>query len=382
MEHVQEVDREPPRPPPQSQPMGQRHEVGNAHPPLPPHLRIPLAGGPHRPRHRRVRRRRRPIHAPPIRLPLRGSPRHAGGPGRQKSLGTICWRRGHLHDRGAHAERMGPSERDVAFPRAEFRQGVRRHVPGRDGSPEGRLGDQLGSLDETPGRVDHDPLGRRRSRLAPQGRAGSGRGGPDPSQEERRGGPKGHERIPRRPRRGPEGRRIARQGGRSGLRPKRRQVLRVGEEGSAPEGGDRTPGRVRGRLHLQVPSGEGREGERRVGERGGGGRGGAGRHAGSAVRGGEGATGRGRDARGHLRGNEGRADERRGVRLSGSGTLPGPLEVRRRERGQDQGGVQGDDTVLPARCQRGGDGGGEEVLLQWGTGHSHGSVREGILELC
>ncbi len=48
---VRQVDPELPRPPGTHQPVGQRGSVGDANPPVPPHDRVPLAGGAHGPRH-------------------------------------------------------------------------------------------------------------------------------------------------------------------------------------------------------------------------------------------------------------------------------------------------------------------------------------------
>ena len=49
---VRQVDPELPRPAAPDQPMGQRRALGDAHAPVPPHDGVPLAGGPHRARHR------------------------------------------------------------------------------------------------------------------------------------------------------------------------------------------------------------------------------------------------------------------------------------------------------------------------------------------
>ena len=49
---VREVDPELPRPAAAHQPVGQRGALGAAHAAVPPHHRVPLAGGPHRARHR------------------------------------------------------------------------------------------------------------------------------------------------------------------------------------------------------------------------------------------------------------------------------------------------------------------------------------------
>ena len=54
-----QMDPELPRLAGADQPMGQRRPLGNADAPVPADRRVPLAGGPHRPRHRRRRPRRR-----------------------------------------------------------------------------------------------------------------------------------------------------------------------------------------------------------------------------------------------------------------------------------------------------------------------------------
>ena len=54
-----EVGAELPRPAAAGEPVGQRGALGAAAPPVPAHHRVPLAGGPHRPRHPRGRRRLR-----------------------------------------------------------------------------------------------------------------------------------------------------------------------------------------------------------------------------------------------------------------------------------------------------------------------------------
>jgi len=50
---VQELDTELPRPAAADKPVGQRSALGNAHAPVPAHRRVPVAGRPHRARHRK-----------------------------------------------------------------------------------------------------------------------------------------------------------------------------------------------------------------------------------------------------------------------------------------------------------------------------------------
>ena len=52
MEHIQELDHILERPPYPLQPVGKCRTLGDAHPPFPPHGRIPLAGGPYSTCHR------------------------------------------------------------------------------------------------------------------------------------------------------------------------------------------------------------------------------------------------------------------------------------------------------------------------------------------
>ncbi len=57
---VREVGAELSRPAAADQPVGERRALGDAHAPVPAHRRVPLAGGPHRARHRARRPSRRP----------------------------------------------------------------------------------------------------------------------------------------------------------------------------------------------------------------------------------------------------------------------------------------------------------------------------------
>ena len=57
---VQPLDQVVPRPAAEAEPVGQRDALGDAHASLPAHLRVPLAGGPHRPRRRSATRWKKP----------------------------------------------------------------------------------------------------------------------------------------------------------------------------------------------------------------------------------------------------------------------------------------------------------------------------------
>ena len=70
--HVRTVDPELPRPAAAHQPVVQRRALGDAHPAVPAHRRVPLAGRPHRPRHRSRSRRRDAAHARRLRRLRRG----------------------------------------------------------------------------------------------------------------------------------------------------------------------------------------------------------------------------------------------------------------------------------------------------------------------
>ena len=75
-----QVDPELPRPAPAAEPVGQRGALGAAAPPVPAHQRVPLAGGPHRPRHLRRRPGLRRAHPPRGLRGLHGRRAgHAGG---------------------------------------------------------------------------------------------------------------------------------------------------------------------------------------------------------------------------------------------------------------------------------------------------------------
>ncbi len=62
LEHLQELDPLLAGPAHPVQPVGERRALGDAHPPVPPHRGVPLAGRTHRPRHRRRGRGREAAH--------------------------------------------------------------------------------------------------------------------------------------------------------------------------------------------------------------------------------------------------------------------------------------------------------------------------------
>ncbi len=118
--HVLQVDQELPRPAAPPQPVGQRGAVGDAHAPLPAHHRVPLAGGPHGPRHPRGvvgRGHQDPRDLPPLRRGVDGGPRPHGGEDRRGEV------RGgpedHVH-RGHDAGRQGAPGGHEPRPRARI----------------------------------------------------------------------------------------------------------------------------------------------------------------------------------------------------------------------------------------------------------------------
>ena len=161
------------------QPVGQRRALGDAHAPVPPHGRIPVAGGAHRPRDARGGDRRG--HEDDKRL--QGVRRAIHGPARdrgpQVAQRTVRRRRGHAHDRGADAGRQGVAERYVALSGAEFRQGVRRAVHQQGGQARIRVGHVVGRLDPPDGSAHHGPFGQQRAGAAAGARADPGGARPD-----------------------------------------------------------------------------------------------------------------------------------------------------------------------------------------------------------
>ena len=162
---VRQVDPVPPRPAAADQPVGQRGPLGAAPAAVPAHHRVPLAGGPHRPRHLRGRPGRDdagPGGVPGV---------HGGHPGRGRGDGgevgrrAVRRRRPHLHARGPDARRQGPPDGDQPQPRPQLRPRLRHPVPVGRGQARVRGHHLLGQLHPDARRGDHDP--RRRPRPAP-----------------------------------------------------------------------------------------------------------------------------------------------------------------------------------------------------------------------
>merc|ERR1719217_1888983 len=88
--------------------------MGDADASVPAYFRIPLARGTHGSRHGRGCHKRLKRYARPVRRHVREVARHTCGEGGQESVRALRGCRGDIHNRGAHAERLGPPERDVA----------------------------------------------------------------------------------------------------------------------------------------------------------------------------------------------------------------------------------------------------------------------------
>ena len=129
MEHLPQLDTLVPRPAAHVQPVVQRHAVGNAHPPLPPYIGIPVARGAHGTRNARGSRGRSKANAESLCRLCRTMARRSGGAGREERDRTLCRSTRHLHHRSHDAGRKGTPERHVALPRAELCQVVRRYFP-------------------------------------------------------------------------------------------------------------------------------------------------------------------------------------------------------------------------------------------------------------
>ena len=140
--------------------------LGEADAPVPPHRRVPLAGGAHGPRDGEGSGRGDDADA-------RGLPRGGGegalppgcrGP--QERVREVRGSGGDLLHRGDDAGQEGAAGGHLALPGAEFRQGLRRAVPDPRGKARLRLGDELGRIHPPHRRGDHDALGRQGTRTA------------------------------------------------------------------------------------------------------------------------------------------------------------------------------------------------------------------------
>ena len=142
------LDQELSRPAAADQPVGQRGALGNAHAPVPAHHRVPLAGGPHRPRRRgRGARTRRCSMLEVYRAFAEDDAGDAGDRRREAGERALPRRRRHLLDRGDDAGRQGAAGRHLALPRPELRPRPEHPLPERRRRAGVLPHDQLGRLD-------------------------------------------------------------------------------------------------------------------------------------------------------------------------------------------------------------------------------------------
>ena len=145
LEHLQELDSELPRSAAAHQSVVQRRPLGDAHPAVPAHGRVPLAGRPHRPRHPGRGGGRDPAHARGLPHLRRGLDGHAGAD-RAQERGPKVPRRGlHAVHRGDDAGPQGAAGGHQPFPGPELRQGVRRQVPEPDRASSNMPGPRAGA---------------------------------------------------------------------------------------------------------------------------------------------------------------------------------------------------------------------------------------------
>ncbi len=153
------------------QPVGERGPLGEGHPPLPAHDRVPLAGGPHPPRHRRGGSGGDAQDA--RRLPglLRGDAGHAGALRPEDREREVRRCAQDLRDRGADGRRPGAAGRDEPQPRPALLRGLRHRVPGQEPGAGQAVVHLVGDLDPDDRRAHHDPRRRLGARPAAEGGA-------------------------------------------------------------------------------------------------------------------------------------------------------------------------------------------------------------------
>ena len=142
---VREVDPELSRPAGADQPVGQRGALGDAHAPVPAHHRVPLAGGPHRARHRGGGRggdADDPRAVPHLHGGVDGD---AGAHRPQDRQRAVRRRAAHVLPRGADAGQQGAAGRHQPQPGAELRPGVRGEVPEPGGEGKSTSGTRRGA---------------------------------------------------------------------------------------------------------------------------------------------------------------------------------------------------------------------------------------------
>ena len=159
LEYLQGLDPVLPRPAAPLQPVGERRTLGDAHPPVPAHGGISLAGGPHGPCHEGGGHRGGYPDDPRLPKIRRGVDGRTGNRRSQIAERTVrrCGR--YPHDRSADAGRQGPPERHVALPGPKLRQGIRRTIHQQGGQTRIRMGHFLGCFDPSDGSAHHGSLG-------------------------------------------------------------------------------------------------------------------------------------------------------------------------------------------------------------------------------
>ena len=175
LRHAREVDPELPRLAGAAEPVVQHRPLGDAHAAVPAHHGVPLARRAYSTRHvggSGGRGASDPRHLPPV---PGGVARAAGADGLEDRQRALRGRGADLRARRPDARQQGDAGGDVALPRPELRQGVRRAIPDGRGRARLRVVDIVGRVHAPNRRADHDPLGRQRPDRASKGRTGAGR---------------------------------------------------------------------------------------------------------------------------------------------------------------------------------------------------------------
>ena len=142
-----QVDPELPRPAAAAEPVGQRGALGAAAPAVPAHQRVPLAGGPHRARHRGGRRAPTPARSShdvyaDFMVDVLAMPVCVGRKTAQRALRR---RHQHAHLRGDDGRRQGAADGHQPRARPELRQGLRhRRTSTTAGTQQHVLDDVVG----------------------------------------------------------------------------------------------------------------------------------------------------------------------------------------------------------------------------------------------
>ena len=145
------------RPAGADQPVGERRPLGEGHAALPAHDRVPLAGGPHPPRHRRGGAGRDAQDAGRLPRLLRGDAGHAGARRPEDGEREVRGRAADLRDRGADGRRPGAAGGDEPQPRPALLRGLRHRVPRQEPGAGEAVVHVVGDLDPDDRRAHHDP---------------------------------------------------------------------------------------------------------------------------------------------------------------------------------------------------------------------------------